>query len=77
MGISLIFKTSTTTNFAQGSIAALGCYFTTYLACELEFLSHIAVGLVVGILFGLFVDAVIFRAVARSMRLVNKLLPWG
>jgi branched-chain amino acid transport system permease protein len=31
MGISLIFKTSNTTNFAQGSIAALGCYLVTYL----------------------------------------------
>ena len=29
--VTLIFKTSTTTNFAQGSIAALGCYVTADL----------------------------------------------
>ena len=29
--VTLIFKTSTTTNFAQGSFAALGCYVTADL----------------------------------------------
>lgn len=73
MGISLIFKTSTTTNFAQGSIAALGCYFTTYLACDAgwNFYLSIATGLVVGILFGLFVDAVIFRR-GRQVNAIGK-----
>ena len=36
--ITLIFKTSTTTNFAQSSIAVFGCYFGTsfYLKNTLE-----------------------------------------
>ena len=34
--VTLIFKTSTTTNFAQGSIAALGCYVTADLFGKYE-----------------------------------------
>ena len=73
MGISLIFKTSTTTNFAQGSIAAFGCYITTYFTCNAgwNFWLCCVLGLVVGIAFGLFVDAVIFRH-GRAVNAVGK-----
>lgn len=73
LAIALIFKTSNTTNFAQGSIAAFGCYFTTQLTCKsgANFYLSIAVGVVAGILFGLFVDAVIFRN-GRNVNAVGK-----
>ena len=61
--VTLIFKTSTTTNFAQGSIAALGCYITADLfgKHDIPVLIGVFVGMVVGIVAGLFVDIVIFR----------------
>ena len=61
--VTLIFKTSTTTNFAQGSIAALGCYMTADLfkKYDLPVWIGVFVGMVIGVLAGLFVDIVIFR----------------
>lgn len=61
--VTLIFKTSTTTNFAQGSLAALGCYVTAELFIRYGTPVWLALfpGLIVGILSGLFVDVVIFR----------------
>jgi len=61
--VTLIFKTSTTTNFAQGSIAALGCYVTAelFIRSGAPVWLSLFPGLAVGILVGLFVDIVIFR----------------
>ncbi len=61
--VTLIFRTSTTTNFAQGSIAALGCYVTATLFNKAGVPVALGVipGLLVGIGVGLFVDIVIFR----------------
>ena len=61
--VTLIFKTSTTTNFAQGSIATLGCYLTAALFGKMGLPVYLGVfpGILLGILFGLFVDVVIFR----------------
>lgn len=64
MGISLIFKTSNTTNFAQGSIAAFGCFVTASLAVNVQGVPYwlaIIIGIVVGILIGLLIDIGIFR----------------
>lgn len=65
MGISLIFKTSNTTNFAQGSIAALGCYLVAYLLrswCpEMHYIFGILIGVVAGVVLGLLIDIGIFR----------------
>jgi len=61
--VTLIFKTSTTTNFAQGSIAALGCYVTAdfFGKMGLPVWIGVFIGMIVGIAAGLFVDVVIFR----------------
>ena len=61
--VTLIFKTSTTTNFAQGSIAALGCYVVADLLNKHQIPVYLGVfiGMAVGIVAGLFVDVVIFR----------------
>ena len=71
--VTLIFKTSTTTNFAQGSIAALGCYVTAELFGKYDIPVWIGVfvGMIVGILAGLFVDVVIFRR-GKSVNAVGK-----
>lgn len=61
--VTLIFKTSTTTNFAQGSIAALGCYVTADMLGKFGVPVYLGVfaGMAVGVLAGLFIDIVIFR----------------
>ena len=61
--VTLIFKTSTTTNFAQGSIAALGCYVVADLFNKygVPVWVGVFIGMVIGILVGLFIDIVIFR----------------
>ena len=71
--VTLIFKTSTTTNFAQGSLAALGCYVTAELFIRMGWpiWAGLFPGLVVGILSGLFVDIVIFRR-GKNVNAVGK-----
>lgn len=71
--VTLIFKTSATTNFAQGSIAVLGFYvtysFTTLFSWGIW--ESLAVGIISGIAVGLFIDLVIFRN-GKHVNLVGK-----
>lgn len=71
--ITLIFKTSATTNFAQGTIAALGCYVSSYFLTRLGWgiWPSLLFGVVSGILCGLFIDLVIFRN-GKNVNLVGK-----
>lgn len=71
--VTLIFKTSTTTNFAQGSIAALGCYVTAELFNKYGIPVWIGIfpGILAGILAGLLVDLVIFRR-GKNVNAVGK-----
>lgn len=61
--VTLIFRTSTTTNFAQGSIAAFGCYIVADLLNEygMPVWQGVFIGMVAGVLIGLVIDLVIFR----------------
>lgn len=75
LGITIIFKTSTTTNFAQGSIAAFSCYVSvillnTVFPTSLQWLA-IIIGVVVGIAIGLFIDIGIFRN-GRNVNMIGK-----
>lgn len=75
LGITIIFKTSTTTNFAQGSIAAFSCYVTVILMqnffpTELYWLA-IIIGVLVGVAIGLFIDIGIFRR-GRNVNMIGK-----
>ena len=71
--VTLIFKTSTTTNFAQGSIAALGCYVTADMLNKygIPVFLGVFIGMLVGILVGLFIDIVIFRR-GKNVNAVGK-----
>lgn len=71
--ITLIFKTSATTNFAQGSVAALGCHFVFFFLDSLgwNIWLSLLVGIIGGILVGVFIDLVIFRN-GRNVNLVGK-----
>lgn len=73
MAITLVFKTSTTTNFAQTTIATFG----GYLVAKLNYENNIPVwlcliiGLAVCLLMGLFIDTCVIRR-ARSVNPVGK-----
>ncbi|MBQ8206819.1 MAG: branched-chain amino acid ABC transporter permease [Bacilli bacterium] len=71
--ITLIFKTSTTTNFAQGSIAVFGCYFGTGFLINNGIPMWLAtiIGILFGMVCGVFIDAVIFRR-GRHVNLAGK-----
>ena len=75
--VTLIFKTSATTNFAQGTVAAFGCYVTSYFVTNAladfgwNIWAGLAIGVPSGILLGLFIDIVIFRN-GRNVNLVGK-----
>jgi len=73
MGIALIFKTSTTTNFAQGSIAALGAYVTTFLLAgtNLPLWAALILAVFIGTALGVLVDVGIFRR-GRNVNVVGK-----
>ena len=69
--IILIFKTSTTTNFAQGTISVLGGYFIATLLFsngQLNPLFAILFGMIFSFIIGFLVDTQIFR---RSRRLTG------
>lgn len=61
--VTLIFKTSYTTNFAQGVISAIGAYVAVELAMlkMLPMWSVAIAGVVASLLLGVIIDVVIFR----------------
>lgn len=71
--VTLIFRTSTTTNFAQGAIAAFGCYVTAYLFNDhgVPVWLGVFAGMFSGICIGLFIDLIIFRN-GRHVNAVGK-----
>lgn len=71
--VTIIFRTSTTANFAQGAIAAFGCYVVARLLNEYGVPVYIGVfaGMLSGILIGLFIDILVFRR-GRGVNEVGK-----
>ena len=61
--VTLIFKTSYTTNFAQGVISALGAYVAVEIAMlkSLPIWAVAIVGVIAAFLLGVVIDVVIFR----------------
>lgn len=73
LAVTLIFKTSYTTNFAQGVIAAVGSYVTMELLYMrgVPIYYGVIVGVLVGAAIGVFIDVVIFRN-GRMINAVSK-----
>jgi len=88
-GIVLIFRTSFTTNFAQGMTATTGAYIVTvfyssFLLTKFPdtnpiFLTIIAFlsGIIVGFLMGLFIDTVLIRKAKFSTPLTKQMITMG
>jgi len=73
MGIVLIFKTSFTTNFAQGAIASFGAYTSAILSYRygLGFIFSVLIGVLIGFIIGVAIDILLFRS-ARKINFVGK-----
>lgn len=73
LAITLVFKTSTTTNFAQTTIATFGGYLVAKLGYEhnINIWLSLVIGLVVCLLMGLFIDTCIIRR-AKAANAVSK-----
>ncbi|HSK68863.1 MAG TPA: branched-chain amino acid ABC transporter permease, partial [Candidatus Limnocylindria bacterium] len=68
MGIVLIFRTTATTNFAQGLIATFGTFVVTWAALEWAALPRwvcLLLGMAAGFLLGMFVDVALIRRARR------------
>lgn len=72
-GIMLVFRTSFTTNFAQGMMAMIGVFTSVTMITKLGMNRWVAVfaGILLSFLFGLFIDTVIIRN-ARRVSVVGK-----
>ncbi|MFA5007161.1 MAG: branched-chain amino acid ABC transporter permease [Candidatus Izemoplasmatales bacterium] len=86
-GIVLIFKTSVTTNFAQGTIATVGAYAAAKLIIRLtaetdlptttKLILAMIASAVVTFLIGLFIDTVIFRNSKYSNPVGKQMITMG
>lgn len=72
-GIMLVFRTSFTTNFAQGMMAMVGVFTAALLIAKFEVSVWIAVlaGMAISFLLGLFIDTMIIRK-AKNVNVVGK-----
>ncbi len=89
MAIVLIFKTSFTTNFAQGSIATFSAFavtsiFTKFFLVKfpdinplLMLLISIFIGIIIGFVIGLFIDIFIIRKSRYSNAITKQMITMG
>ena len=77
--VTLIFRTSTTTNFAQGAIAAFGCYVVAYLLNDKGIPVWLGVfaGMFAGVVVGLVIDVFIFRNGRRVNAIGKQIITMG
>ena len=73
MGILLVFKTSFTTNFAQGMMATVGVFTASSLIIKLNFNRGISIliGVFVSFVIGFLIDTMIIRK-AKSINVIGK-----
>lgn len=89
MGIVLIFRTSFTTNFAQGTIATFSAYTITAtvdliflanfptLPKEISLIISILIGIVVAAAIGLFIDTVLIRKSRFTNPIAKQMITMG
>lgn len=77
--VTIIFRTSTTANFAQGSIAAFGCYVVAECLNRWGVPVYLGVlpGMIVGVVIGLFIDLMVFRKGRHVGELGKQIITMG
>ena len=78
-GIMIIFKTSTTTNFAQGMISSFGAFLAATLAVDsgLPLILAILLGMIASFLLGIFIDFIIIRNAKRITPVGKQMITMG
>lgn len=73
MGILLVFKTSFTTNFAQGMMATIGVFTAAVLSTRLGVNRFVAIaaGILLSFIIGIFIDTMIIRK-AKNINVIGK-----
>lgn len=80
MGIVLIFRTTATTNFAQGLIGTFGTFFVTFLSLTFTGLPLwicLIAGMVVGFVLGMFMDVALVRRARRITSSGKQMITMG
>ena len=77
--VTIIFRTSTTANFAQGAIAAFGCYIVADLLNKYGIPVWIGVfaGVLAGVVIGVFIDLLVFRRGRHVNELGKQIITMG
>ena len=77
--VTIIFRTSTTANFAQGSIAAFGCYVVAECLNRWGVPVYLGVlpGMIGGVVIGLFIDLMVFRKGRHVGELGKQIITMG
>ncbi len=73
MGILLVFKTSFTTNFAQGMMATIGVFTAAILTTKFGINRFVAIGagILLSFVIGIFIDTMIIRK-AKNINVIGK-----
>lgn len=79
LGIIIIFKTSRTTNFAQGSIGMFNAFIATFVLINLNVPSWAAaiIGMLAAFLSGVLVDLVIIRRAKNASSVSKQIITFG
>jgi len=79
LGIIIIFKTSRTTNFAQGSIGMFNAFAATFALMNLNLPSWAAaiIGMITAFLSGVLVDLVIIRKAKKASPVSKQIITFG
>ncbi|MBQ3482231.1 MAG: branched-chain amino acid ABC transporter permease [Oscillospiraceae bacterium] len=77
--VTIIFRTSTTANFAQGAISAFGCYVVADLLNKKGVPVYLGVfgGILVGVAIGVFIDLLVFRKGRHVNELGKQIITMG
>ena len=77
--VTIIFRTSTTANFAQGSVAAFGCYVVADCLNKhgIPVYLGVFIGVAAGVLIGLFIDVMVFRRGRHVGELGKQIITMG
>ncbi|MEW9096517.1 MAG: branched-chain amino acid ABC transporter permease [Clostridiaceae bacterium] len=79
LGIIIIFRTSRTTNFAQGSVGMFNAFIATVFLMKFNCPAWVAaiVGMIFAIITGILVDIVIIRRANKSSPISKQIITFG
>lgn len=79
LGIIIIFRTSKTTNFAQGSIGMFNAFSATFFLINLGLPAWLGaiIGMIIAFLTGILVDAIVIRRAKKTSSVSKQIITFG